>query len=316
MPSTAESITNLESCLRRALWAESFEPQQLHPTVILRKAIYEGLLTERDDCGEAAGEHVMELAGDRGFDIDTSVVHVSLYDTALHYAALADIIVTHLRDNGGKWSRPEPCDGHIPDCLRDPNGTLKRIILPSRWDEERQAQELHSWFNFAEMVAYRERMTMEVVILGQSRKARRHSAWSRGHLHPRNRQLRFKRNAHYGQRDKPFGENWIPVWREDHDQLTREQWLEAMEADAMFEDLHLSIPIVLPGAANMQRLRDLIARKTERLEKLKGLPEPSYSACHNPINPCQFQGCCLETPESKPAAPRFVSICTQDLLAT
>lgn len=299
-------LNNLESCQRRGLWSRDYEPQQLHPTEILRRSIYAGLTTEREDFGEAAGEEVMSLCGDRGMDIDTAKVHINLYDTGIHHAAIADLVTSRLRTDG-PWQRPEPVDGWESGAFVGPKG-LRRIVLTAYWDDERAAAECHSWQTLAELAIYKQPMSLEVIILGAFRKGRRHSAWSKGFLHPRNRQLRFKRNAHYGQRDKPFGENWIPVWREDHDQLTREQWLEAMEADAMFEDIHLSIPVVLPGAANLQRLRDLIARKTERLEKLKGLPEPSYSSCHNVISPCPFQGCCLVPAEVSPSVPEFVCL--------
>lgn len=100
----------------------------------------------------------------------------------------------------------------------------------------------------------------------------------------------------------------MPVWREDHDRITREEWLAAMEADSVTEELHLSIPVVLPSRTKLDTLRDLIARKTERLEKLRGLPEPSYSACDNVINPCSFRDCCLATPESIPREPGFVRL--------
>lgn len=307
-------INSYESCLRRGLWAQSFEPLQLHPTEILRRGLYAGLTSERSDFGEDAGETVMALCGDRGMDIDTTKVHVNLYDTAIHHGAIADIVATHLRQDG-PWTRPDPVDGWESGAFVGPAG-LRRVILSSWWDDERAAAETHSWATLGEMAIYAEPITLEIIILGNFRKGRRHSSWSRGFLHPKNQKLRFKRSAHYGQRDKPFGDNWMPVWREDHDKITREQWLAAMEEDSITEELHLSIPVVLPSRPKLDVLRDLIARKTERLEKLKGVPEPSYSACHNPISPCQFQGCCLETPESQPAVPRFVSICTQDLLAT
>lgn len=100
----------------------------------------------------------------------------------------------------------------------------------------------------------------------------------------------------------------MPVWREDHDRITREKWLEAMEADGVTEELHLSIPVVLPSRTKLDKLRDLIARKTERLEKLKGMPEPNYSQCDNVISPCAFRTCCLGPAEKAPSQEVFLQI--------
>lgn len=250
----------------------------------------------------------MQLCGDRGMDIDTAKVHVNLYDIGTHHAAIADLVATHLRQDG-PWTRPEPVDGWESGAFMGPRG-LRRVILSAWWDDERAAAEMHSWSTLGEMAVYQEPITLEVIILGPSRKGKRHSSWTRGFLHPQNHKLRFKRNAHYGQRDKPFGDNWMPVWREDHDRITREEWLAAMEADSVTEELHLSIPVILPSRPKLDTLRDLIARKTDRLEKLKGSPEPSYSSCHQIQSPCPFHSCCLGPVEMNPQNSGYVSLGT------
>lgn len=289
-----DSITNLEMCLRRALWGQQWEPKELHPTEILRRALFDGLTTPRQDYGEAAGEETMALCGDRGL-ARPPTIHQSLYDIGIHHAALADLLATHLRDNA-PWTIPETkvlADHPFSSkCLLQPDGTMVRVLLVSWWNEDRLMAELHSWMSLLPMALYGTPLTLQVLILGPSRRGKRHSAWTRGFLHPRNRKLRFKRNAHYGERDKPFGDNWIAVWREDRDEIDREVWLQAMQDDAMLEELHLSIPLAVPSGANMQRLRTLIQRKTEQLEKLKGRPLPNYSQCDSVINPCPFKECC------------------------
>ena len=302
-------LQSVESCPRRALWAKDWEAQAIHPTEMLRRGIYAGLLSPREDFGEAAGEEIVALAGDRGMDVDTMKVHINLYDSAVHHAAIADLVASYLREDG-PWTRPEPVlIGDVSweaNCLRDASGLLRRIVLATWWDDERQEADLRSWFTLGEIAAYQEPVQMDVIILGQHRKGRRYSAWSMGFLHPRNRKLRFKRSAHYGQRDKPFGDNWIRVWREDRSEISREDWLESMAEDDMFSELHLEKIVKVP--ANLQRLRELIQRKAGQLEKLKGMPDPNYSQCAGIGAACPFCSCCFGIPEQPPAEPTYIRI--------
>lgn len=286
-------LTAIEACPRRALWMRSWESQAIEPIEILRRGVAEGLTTEREDAGEAAGELVMELCGDRGLALDRSV-HQSMYDIGIHHASIADLVASHLRTEG-RWERPEPFQGENlvweSNCFLGPTGTLRRVVLVTRWDDERLNAELHSWNTLGEMAVYDLPMMLEIVILGQFRTGRRHSAWTKGYLHPKNHKLRFARNGHYGQRDKPFGETWETVWREHRDEISRETWLEAMSEDGMIEELHLTIPVEAPDKNQRARLLNLIRRKSDSCKTL-AKPLPNYSACDNLLHPCQFRECC------------------------
>ena len=301
----AETLADLESCDRRGYFSETWESNRLHPTKMLYLAIEEALTqTERADRGEVAGETVVTLCADRGIETNQS----DKYHVGNHHAVLADIVTSHLASlPNAPWQRLEPVEasGVIwePTAFLDASGRLVRPILVDGWDDERQQSELHSWHTLGNMAFYELPMTLEVVILGVSRNGRRHSSWSKGLLHPRNRKLRFQKQA--ATKDTTFAESWRKVWREDYASITREKWLEAMDDDRQFEELTRHLAVGLPGPERLEQLRDIIRLKAQPRDRgtgqcASGIPLPSYSACDFP-RPCPFRRCCLGPVEILPS---------------
>lgn len=297
----AELLSDLEACPRKAYWSQNWEPRKLHPTEMLRRAIAAALTDKgRSDVGENAGEQVIGLCGNRG--LDTKQYAHDAYGIGVHHAALADILSTHLHGVlGGFCERPEPVKGinltWEPRCLLAPNGELVRIVLVDHWNDEREMSESRSWYTLGEMAAYKVPMTLRIIILGASVGGKRHSFWSKGLLHPRNRQLRFKKHA---KKTEGFADSWIPIWREDYDQLSREEWLKAMEADGAITELTRRVHIDAFPDERVKELRGLVERKTERLYKIDSAPDPNYSACNWP-RPCAFQSVCFASSPTTPA---------------
>lgn len=296
-------LSDLESCPRRGYWSRDWEARRLHPTEILRRSIAEALTdTDYPDKGRYAGELVMGYAGDRGLDI----VSTHKYDIAVHLAALADILTTFLASRGS-YSRPNPVVGQNltwePYCLQM-GEELVRIVLVDHLGEDRQASEARSWFTLGEMAAYKMPMTLEFLILGASVGHKRHSAWSKGLLHPRNRTLRLKKQA---KKVEGFKESWLPVWREDYAEIGREQWLAAMEADGVIADVYRRVHVSRLDDDKIAEIRGIIERKTEKLYQIGEVPDPNYSACDWP-RPCPFRSCCfgerLTSPEESGAFRR------------
>ena len=298
-----ELLSNLETCPRKTVWAQSWESNVLHPTEITYRAITTALIdTERQDYGELAGETVMELCANRGID---SPHTQSLYDIGCHHAAIADLVATFLRRDGSSWAKPpqDAQDGAVAWDSRCfyAGGRLQRVLLVDHWDDERQSAESHSWYTLGEIAAYKLPMTLRIIVLGASKFGRRYSAWSRGLLHPRNHQLRFKVKAgkQRAQVDGGFKASWQAVWREDHAEITREKWLDAMEGDGALAEVALERKIDVPRKAHLQKIEQDALAAGERLSRLPELPSKRYGACDWP-KPCQFRRCCWGYEEMVP----------------
>lgn len=299
---SAKLIAGYDSCERRGFFEREWQSERLHPTAILYKAVEAALSqSEREDVGELAGENVVQLCADRGLDLEGDH-RFDLYNIGTHHACLADVISAYLRTRQGAfWHAPENNDAFpdwVPRCFTTARETvLERLVLVDHWTDDRKAAEIHSWRTIAEMCVYEMPMTLQVIVLGASRRGKRHSAWTKGLLHPRNRALRFARKQ---EKKQGFVGNWHQVWREDHDQISRETWISAMESDRVIEDLAFQVPVKLPHLSKIRQVREVIRRKGEAIRKLSKMPDPCYSACDGFV-PCPFQRCCFGDQETLPA---------------
>lgn len=327
---TSDTLIDIETCDRRAAWSREWEPERLHPTTILYRAIEKAITdTEREDVGQLAGEIVMEFAAERGFDVGDNI---NRYDCALHHAALADILTTYLRNRYRKpleWVEDRAI-GNLSACpkaLRNGRESLVRPILVDHLSDERIAAESHSWHTLLPLALYEMPMCLEFIVLGQSRSGRRHSAWSTGFCHPRNHALRFQKQTDKRGLGSGFADSWRKVWREEVAQIEREDWIKAMVADGMVGQLTKRVTV---NPLPQKRRADVLALVSRKLSNLshslphplqslpvesripsratlpmsntsapKGLPDPSYSACDWP-RPCPFQRCCYSEPERTP----------------
>lgn len=308
---SAESLSDIETCERRAIWGQEWELEKLHPTKMLYRAIEQAMTqTERPDRGEFAGEIVMELCGDRGLDVNQSY---NLYDVGLHHAVLADILTTYLCSRPeAPWRVPEKTKGNhhwTPSAFLSASGDyLVRPVIVDHWSDERKMAESHSWATIGNMVAYKLPMVLEVIVLGASRAGRRYSAWSTGLLHPRNRKLRFQKKSRVKQPDYGFADSWKKVWREEYATISREEWIAAMDEDGMMTELTRRIDVNLPSPLRLGELSDIVERKGEAIHRLSGIPYPSYSGCWWP-RPCPFSRCCFGGDVQAPSvATGFVRI--------
>ncbi len=266
---------------------------------MVRRAVIVGLTeTESADYGERSGEEVITLASDRGQDLEGH----NLYRCALNHASIADLVTTSIR-------KPEdqPCKT-VTKCstwnissLIDPGENYLRRFLPvSTWNPERQNHEIRSWFGIGEVCMVKMPMQMIVAILGPMNGGRRHGFWSKGLLHPQKKSLRFRlsRKAHV--KIEGFKESWIPVYKEEHDEISRDKWLEAMNEDGVLPDSLFIVNIPVPGELELQRIRDMAARKMDVIARLTELPEKQLSTCHSPLGNCPFVSCCWAQPEVNP----------------
>ena len=300
---TADILQAFEPCRRKGVWTQDWEANRIHPTKMVQMALRAALTeTEREDYAELAGETVMQLAAERGME---TKVH-NRYDSCLHHATLADILASHLRKPGeAPWTVPEAVDvagtPWTSSALLSASGKLTRIVLTSGWDDDKHLSEYRSWQTLGEVVAYQMPMTQIVIILGASRDGKRHSPWSKGLLHPSNRVLRFRKRNN--KTTTGFNSSWIPVWREEQDQISRETWLKAMDEDGVLEEVAFQVQVQVPSPATSARIREMMSRHVEALAAMETVPGPQLSTCDVP--PCQFRSCC---PEGEPSEGAFVRI--------
>jgi hypothetical protein len=289
---TSGLLTAFESCPRAAYWRRLWMRAKLDATEMLQAGIRAGVLSGRTDFGECAGEECYGFGVEPGLE----TTHYDVHGEVCHLAAIADVVTTALRKAQDlPWKIPEPvrlsAEGPLwsSGAFLDPSGNhLRRVVLASAWNDDRHYSECRSWFSLGEVCAYGLPMQQAVIVLGQSRDGKRHGPWAKGLRHPLNKKLRFRKKSFVAE---GFKSSWQPVWREDFDEITTQEWLQAMLDDGVLQDACFTVKIDVPEKAARQRIVDLAARKLEKLEKIKTLPDLQLTGCDWPV-PCIFRAPC------------------------
>ena len=284
-------LTHYERCQLAGYWSRDWEREQPDDTEMLQRAIRVGLMTDRSDHGEAAGEECYAMGATCGLQTEKFSVH----DQVTHLSCLADIIATAVRRAGeAPWKLPEPVEFDngckwISGCYLDPSGIyLRRIALVSSWNNDRHYSECRSWYSLGEIVTYGLPMQMVVCVIGQNKGGKRTSYWTRGLRHPANRRLRFRKKNDV---ESGFKSSWLETWREDHDDIETKTWLQAMLEDHVLEDVLFVIDIPVPDKLARQKILDLAKKKLYRVQKLKEEPDRQMSTCDWP-RVCKFRNNC------------------------
>jgi len=300
----AELMTAYELCGIRGYYLRDYESPNMHPTEMMRRAIAFALTQDDGVPGELAGEEVIRLASQYYLDVKDQS---RSYDIALHHACLADIVTTWLvREFPGRWRLPaDKVVGNLSwdsVSLVTANSELFRVILVDHLSDDRTAAESRSWYTLGDVAVYNRPMFLMFISLGNSQGGKRHSAWSKGLLHPRNRKVRFRPRQ---SKVAGFKESWQKIWREDHAQISREEWLSAMDDDGVINDLTFRAHVDVIESERRQHLLSLLQRRSTQLASLTSLPDPSYSACDWP-RPCPLRGVCFAPVEVTPADLGFL----------
>lgn len=297
--STADLLTASETCQRKGFFSRSWTSTKIRPTEMTLAGIKAALVaTEAPDgaFGNVAGTEIMQLAQDRGMETDSP----RLYDAVLHHASIADLISTVIRKpNDPPWQLAPAIKGWNPDCFISPDGNyLRRVLVVSNWSDERHSSEFRSWHTLGNIAHLKLPMQLVVCIIGQMRDGLRPSSpWASGFQHPTNHQLRFRKKSR--SQSEVFSEKWEKIYREDHDEITREDWLEAMLKDDVLREVCFREDIPIPPTPHLQRVRDMASKKLERLYALKETPEANLSGCDWPVA-CPFRRLCHTLPEKEP----------------
>jgi hypothetical protein len=296
---TARLLTNIETCPRKGFWSKRWAKNAVTPTQMVKEAMTIALTaTEAQGVafGEIAGSHVMQLAQDNSVDTDTT--H-GMYPMIVHHACLADILVSAARKpEDPAWNIPESTEFWIPDCMMSADGRyLRRIVLASNWSQSRHYGECRSWYTLGEIATYELPMQIAVFIIGQEIDGFRRSPWVSGFLHPSgNKVLRFRKKGRSG--SEVFSEKWEKIRREDHAEITREKWLDAMLENDILREICFSVEVPVPPRLHLARIREMAEAKIGRMRSLR-TPEKNLSTCEWPVR-CEFLKCCHGTEEHEP----------------
>jgi hypothetical protein len=284
-------LSAYERCNRSGVWSRDWRKWKMSDAEMLQRSIRAGLRSDRKDFNIASGEETMTLSAEPGLETK----EYNVFDQCVHLAALSDIITAAVRKPSERpWLIPE--DVRIGDgptwrsaaYLSPDRNYLRRIAVVSNWGDDRHFGECRGWFSLGEMVAYSLPMQLVVAVIGSSRGGKRHSPWTKGLLHPVNKRLRFKKKNSV---NEPFKATWLPVWREDHDEITSESWLQSMLDDYVLQDHLFKIDIPLPTIENQKIILDLAVKKLDEIQNANVLPDQQYSTCDTP-DPCLFRSNC------------------------
>jgi hypothetical protein len=158
----------------------------------------------------------------------------------------------------------------------------------SNWGDDRHFGECRGWFSMGEICAYNLPMQLVVAVIGQSKGGKRHGPFTKGLQHPVNRKLKFKKKNNPSE---PFKSSWLPIWREDHDEISTESWLNSMLEDTVLPDHLFKVDIPLPNQDAQMKIKDLMCKKLEEIETSDILPDQNMSTCDFPV-PCVFRNNC------------------------
>lgn len=296
MESSSHILTTLERCPCAAFFAKDWKLQKLDETTMVQQGLRVGLTTADADHGQRAGEEVYALGANPG--LITS--HFDVHGQVVHLAALADIIATAVRKKNEKpWSIPKAIElasgaAWKSAAYLSPDGThLRRVALVTNWSDDRHYAEARSWRTLGEVCVYGLPMQQVVCVIGQSKSGKRHSWWTHGLRHPANKKLRFRKR---NQIEEPFKATWREVWREDFDDITTQEWLQAMLEDDVLKDCCFNVSVPVPEKTARQQIVDLAVRKLEIIGKMEAKPDQNLSTCDWPT-PCSFRTPCHRNEE-------------------
>lgn len=287
---SAEVLLNHDRCPRLAHWGMRWQAANIDASEALALAVEAGVMSEEKDPGQCAGDTIMTIASERRLNVPGSQ-----YDCALHLASLADIITTVLRTGTPAWAHPTSRAWQTlvweSSAFIEAGIRLRRIALVDRWSDERKLHELHSWKTLGEQAIYELPMTITVVVIGHRRIGRYHSQWSKGWLHPRSKTLRIQKRS-----GESFKGGWVECWREQHDGISRDYWLDMMHKDHVMPEVLFPVTVDLPRDNLLVPIRALAEHKMQEIVAAPKTPPPTISACDWPRR-CKFHDCCWHLKE-------------------
>jgi len=298
---SAYDLDCFDRCEKRFAFEKDWVPQIISPISLLYRSLEAALSSTNPE--ETAKSTALKIAG----KMDLKTTALEPYAVATHVGWLAGILATFLRaklgilmpapvtmsSNGIEWQ---------PMTFEDSSGLRHRFVLVDHWDDDRLTSEAHSWLTIGELAASGRPLTLHALVIGASRQGRRHSPWTKGYLHPANRQLRFGRRRKGGKQSGLSGE-WVETWRESYPQCSTQEWLRVMQEDGVLSELVVSRPVKM----NSTDIR-LLAAQSEMAVIRASMESADVSAPMRRSScdevgrgPCPFQPICYSPVATSPA---------------
>ena len=288
-----QSLSGFERCPRIPWWGKNWKLRKLKPVEMIEAGVRAGITEHtRSDFGELAGEEVYSLGSDPGVDSKQYDQHSEV----VHLACLADAITSAIRPAAAPpWKPAPPLPNWSSAGFMSPDQSrLRRIVFTTSWNDDKHYSLCRSWESLGEIAHYNLPMQMAVINLGAHRDGKYHSYWAHGLRHPANKKLRFRKRSNVAE---PFKGTWIEIWRENYDDISTRDWLQAMYEDSVLEDCCFNVDIPVPKPEQRQRILDLAQKKSDIIGNTKELPLQNLSTCDWPV-PCFLRSPChaLEEP--------------------
>lgn len=228
---SAHLLDLFDRCESRVALEKQYEVRTISPLGLLYAAV-EGSLIASDPV-QGAKDAIIEKTQ----TLDVNAGDLSPISAVRHIESMAEVLALALRDRLGKVMAVPTVElgpHQWQSNLFESRGELHRIIVASHMDDDSLRSYAHSWGTIGELAALERPIVLTIVIIGNQRAGRRHSAWSKGFLHPVKKALRFGRRKS-GKADG-FTEGWKEVWREQTE-IKAATWLDRMRTDEMLTEL-------------------------------------------------------------------------------
>lgn len=284
---TAEILEGLERCPRIPFWGRDWEKNRLTPSELLDLGLRAGLMEPPGyEYGLSAGEEVFSLAATHQIASKEHDLHAQV----VHLANLIHLVTAAIRKPDEEaWKTVDSLPDWESSCYLSPDGNhLRKVVFVTSWNDDRHYSLCRSWSVMGEVCQYGLPMQLVVVMLGKQQGGRYHSFWTHGLRHPVNKKIRFRKKLAIAE---GFKSSWVEAWRENHDEITTEEWLNAMISDDVIRDVLFKIDVAVPEKSERKRINELAAAKLDRLSKMKSLPLQNLSTCDWP-SPCDHRRHC------------------------
>ncbi len=290
---SAEMLDTFDRCERRFAFSQEWESRAISPLALLYRAVESAI--QSPDPEQAAKDTTLSIAQSHEIQTDENKFMI-----VRHVGYLGAIISVALRERFGALRRVESTEEWESALFETESGVRHRIVLISHMDDDVLRSFAHSWGVVGELVSLQAPLTLTAVVVGAHRGGRRHSAWTKGLLHPMNHTLRFARRK--GGKGSGFGDSWEEVWREHRGEISLVKWLEGMKSDGVLDSLIVSREIRFNQNDNR-----LIAAQREMVEISHSMVSASSLAPMRRTScdeigrgACPFQAICYSPVETSP----------------
>lgn len=302
---TSQLFDCFDRCARRLAFERDYEPTTISPLGLLYAAVEAALIG--NDPAQAAKDAILDLTQ----RLDVNSGELSPISVVRHVEAMAEVIALALRARFSQMQRLDLASfgehRWKSNLFERRSGDLHRLILASHMDDGSLRSYAHSWGTIGELAVLERPIALLIVIVGAQRGGRRHSAWSKGFLHPIQKVLRFQ------QRKKAdgFTQGWKECWREQTE-IKAQTWLDRMRMDEVLPDL-ITVRRVQYRAEDermKQARRDMLAL-IPRMEAVTAEEPMRRSSCDElGKGACPFQAICYSPTPVEPAdLPQLYRAC-------